>query len=237
MNNIICTVRGNFKIGMLYNTQHMLYDKQHSLLSSVFRMRTFIKIWQYIVASKFNEPFYIRELSKKTDTNPKDVYGWLKEARENDLVLEHSEAGRTRFYRLNLDNIITQKIVELILALGVHKITTKEFFHELVSDLTRGKGIASIILYGSHARRTASERSDVDLLVVVHNDVKPRRIRDLCEVVGDRYARKIEPVIVTERQFSKMLHDEEKFITNVMSDGVPLYGFENYVNYRKESNL
>ena len=215
----------------------MLYHKQQTLLSSVFRMRSFIKIWQYIVASKFNEPFYIRELSKKTGINPKDVYGWLGEARENDLVREHSRAGRTKFYRLNLDNIVTQKIVELILAISVRKITTKEFFHELVSELTRAKGTVSVILYGSHARGTAGERSDVDLLVVVNNDVKPRRIRDLCEVVADRYARKIEPVIVTESQFGKMLHDKEKFITNVMSDGVPLYGFENYLNYRKESNL
>ncbi len=215
----------------------MLYHKQQTLLSSVFRMQSFIKIWQYVVASKFNEPFYIRELSKKTGTNPKDVYCWLEEAKKNELVVEHSKAGRTKFYKLNLDNQITQKIVELILAIAVRRITTKEFFYELVSEVTQARGVVSIILYGSHARGSASERSDVDLLVVINNDMKPRKIRDLCEVVADRYARKIEPVIVTESQFGKMLHDKEKFITNVMSDGVPLYGFENYVNYRKESKL
>lgn len=215
----------------------MLYHRQQSVLSSVFRMRSFIKIWKYIVASKLSEPFYIRELSRKTGTNPKDVYGWLKEAKENGLVREHSKAGKTKYYELNLDNQITQKIVELILAIAVHRITTNKFFYELISELTQAEGVVSIILYGSHARGTASERSDVDLLVVVNNYMKPRRIRDLCDVVADRYARKIEPVIVTERQFGKMLHGKEKFITNVMGDGVPLYGFENYVKYRKESKL
>jgi predicted nucleotidyltransferase len=215
----------------------MLYHKQQALLSTVFRMRSFVKIWQFIVTNKFNEPFYIREIARRTNTNPKDVYSWVGEARENGLIQEHSKAGRTKYYRLNLDNQITQKIVELMLATNASSIVKNEFFYELVSELTKGMGVISIILYGSHARGTASEKSDVDLLVVVNNDVKPRRIRYLCEAVADRYARKVEPVIVTEREFSKMLHEEGKFIKNVMSDGVPLYGFEHYVNCRRESKL
>ena len=132
---------------MLYDNQHMLYHTQHALLSSVFRMRSFIKIWQYIVASKFSEPFYIRELSKRTGTNPKDVYCWLEEAKNNELVVEHSKAGRTKFYRLNLDNQITQKIVELILAIAVRRIITNEFFYELVSELTQARGVVLSLIH------------------------------------------------------------------------------------------
>lgn len=90
--------------------------------------------------------------------------------------------------------------------------------------------MASIILYGSHARGTASERSDVDLLIASDN-VKSRRIRGLCEAVADRYAMKVEPVVVTEKQFGRMLQEREKFIHNVMRDAIPLYGFEFFVNY------
>lgn len=215
----------------------MLYHKQQALLSTIFRMRSFIKIWQFLVVSKFNEPFYIREIARKTSTNPKDVYSWLEEARENGLIQEHSKAGRTKYYKLNLDNQITQKIVELILATNARSIVKNEFFYELVSELTKTRGVISIVLYGSHARGSASEKSDVDLLVAVNNDAKPRRIRDLCEAVADRYSKKVEPVIVTEKEFGKMLREEGKFIKNVMSDGVPLYGFEHYVNYRMESKI
>lgn len=67
----------------------MLYQKQQELLSSIFRMRSFIKIWHFIVTSKLNEPFYIRELAKNTNTNPKDVHTWIEEARRNGFVVEH----------------------------------------------------------------------------------------------------------------------------------------------------
>ncbi len=198
-------------------------------------MRSFIKIWHFVVTNKLNEPFYIRELAKNTNTNPKDVHTWVEEARKNGFIEEYSEAGRTKYYKLNLGNQVTQKIVELLLATNASRVMSKEFFHELVSELAKVEGVANIILYGSHARGTASERSDVDLLIVVRDNVKPRRIRDVCEAVADRYARKVEPVVVTEKQFSKMLQDREKFIHNVMRDAITLYGFEFFINSRKES--
>jgi predicted nucleotidyltransferase len=40
-----------------------------------------------------------------------------------------------------------------------------------------GSGIKAVILYGSYARGTATEDSDVDLLVVVENSLDPWQVR------------------------------------------------------------
>lgn len=62
-----------------------------------------------------------------------------------------------------------------------------------------------------------------------------RKVRELCDMMSDRYSRKIEPVIVAEKQFTKMLKEPEDFIINVMRDGVPLYGLEYYVICRSSA--
>ncbi len=40
-----------------------------------------------------------------------------------------------------------------------------------------GSGIKAVILYGSHTRGTATEDSDVDLLVVVDDALRPDEVR------------------------------------------------------------
>jgi predicted nucleotidyltransferase len=51
---------------------------------------------------------------------------------------------------------------------------TSQFLKEVVERIVETAGPSRVILFGSHARRDASARSDVDLLVVV-KDTKSRR--------------------------------------------------------------
>ncbi len=41
-----------------------------------------------------------------------------------------------------------------------------------------GQKVRGVILYGSHARGTATEDSDIDLLVLVDPDLSPWKVRD-----------------------------------------------------------
>lgn len=54
-------------------------------------------------------------------------------------LLWSTKAGRTKYYKLNLDNQVTQKIIELLRATNASRIMSNEFFHELVSELAKQK--------------------------------------------------------------------------------------------------
>lgn len=226
----------------------MLTAHQHDrdVLADVFRMRSFIDIWGFIVRSRFNKPFYIRELVNEAKVDPRVAHTWMKDNAKSGIIRSDVKAGRTKFYRLNFDNMLTQKIVELVLAAeseGMQK--SDEFFAAVVQEIreksvmaTTGEGkILLAVLYGSHARKTASKGSDVDLFFVIQDEKGEgkRKVRELCDMMSDRYSRRIEPVIVDERQFAKMLKEPEDFIRNVMRDGVPLYGLEYYVICRSSA--
>jgi len=70
-----------------------------------------------------------------------------------------------------------------------------------------GKDLISVVLFGSHARGTATSYSDVDLLVVVENLPKKRieRYKLLTKEIHDiliRYNLKISPIIIEPKELS-----------------------------------
>jgi predicted nucleotidyltransferase len=225
----------------------MAHQHYHDVLAGVFRMRSFVDIWGFIVSSRFNKSFYTRELVNEAKVDPRIAHTWITDNARNGIIRAGVKAGRTKFYQLNLDNMLTQKIVELVLAAeseGMQK--SDEFLAAVVQEIreksvmatTGEERILLVVLYGSHARKTASKGSDVDLFFVIQDENKgegKRKVRELCDMMSDRYSRKVEPVTVAENQFTKMLKEPEDFIINVMRDGVPLYGLEYYVICRSSA--
>lgn len=53
----------------------------------------------------------------------------------------------------------------------------KELLNEIVNRLVHGLQPEKIILFGSHAYGTPTEKSDIDLLIVVPNSEQPRHLR------------------------------------------------------------
>lgn len=226
----------------------MLTAHQHyrDMLADVFRMRSFVDIWGFVVRNRFNKLFYTRELVNEAKVDPRIAHTWITDNARNGVIRGDVKAGRTKFYRLNFDNMLTQKIVELILAAeseGVQKrdeflaAMALEIMEKSVMAVTDTEKILLVVLYGSHARKTASKTSDVDLFFVIQEEKGEgkRKVRELCDMMSDRYSRRVEPVIVAENQFAKMLKEPEDFIRNVMRDGVPLYGLEYYVICRSSA--
>ncbi len=86
-----------------------------------------------------------------------------------------------------------------------------------------GSAIKGVILYGSHARGTATEDSDVDLLVVVENSLDPWQVRrsldallfDILLETGEL----ISVVVVREMYYEKYT---SPFLANVRREGVQI---------------
>jgi len=90
-------------------------------------------------------------------------------------------------------------------------------------EKTYGSGVKSVILYGSQVRGTATEDSDVDLLVVADDSLKPDEVRDgLSDLLLDILLEEGElvSVIVLPESFYKS--HNSPFLLNVREEGVPV---------------
>ena len=86
-----------------------------------------------------------------------------------------------------------------------------------------GSRLKAVILYGSHARGTATKDSDVDLLVVVDNALKPDEVRrSLSDLLLNILLEEGElvSVVVLPESFYKSYNSP--FLLNVRGEGVPV---------------
>ena len=86
-----------------------------------------------------------------------------------------------------------------------------------------GSGIKAVILYGSYARGTATEDSDVDFLVVVDDGLRPDEVRhSLSDLLLDILLEEGElvSVVVIPESFHKSYNSP--FLLNIRQEGVPV---------------
>ena len=86
-----------------------------------------------------------------------------------------------------------------------------------------GKRLKYIILYGSYARGSATEDSDIDLLIVLEGDVKPgEEIDRMIEIITEinlRYNVLISVYPVSEGDYKKV---NSPLLINVRREGIPV---------------
>ncbi len=84
-----------------------------------------------------------------------------------------------------------------------------------------GSGLKAVILYGSYARATAVEESDVDFLVVVDEALSPwevhRSLDDLLFRLLLETGRLVSVIVVPERHYERY---RSPFLANVRREGI-----------------
>ena len=113
--------------------------------------------------SDYLAQFHVREMAKLTKKSHVTLLPHLK-ALEKDKILNHKTIGKNKVYSLNFENIITKNYLTLsetvetttfLEQIFLIKKITKEIFNLSLSG--------TIILFGSYAKKTFKEDSDIDL--------------------------------------------------------------------------
>lgn len=193
------------------------------------------------LCSHIEKRYYTRELAKLASVSPWSVSRQFSKLVGEGMIREIS-VGRERFYSLNLSNTKTRKICEFF------EIEKREDFLKknrkfawVLEDFTRRTydfipEIQSIILFGSAARGQATSRSDVDVLVLIPNYEGEKfkelmgSVDKLANDVGGRHPIRLAPVVMTTRDFEQGLKDRKRFTTDVLNDGLILFGEDRYYN-------
>lgn len=91
-----------------------------------------------------------------------------------------------------------------------------------VAELARLNGAEKAILFGSYARGTATERSDVDLVFIERTELPfLSRLDRYFDPLADRLQAGVETFVYTPEEFESM--SGQGFIGQILREGVVLY--------------
>ena len=80
-----------------------------------------------------------------------------------------------------------------------------------------------VILFGSHARGEVGEHSDVDLLVVLHDDGQSRRGNPIRRAIAEHFVLPVDVIIRSPEVFAVQRDDPYSFIHEMLKEGKVLY--------------
>ena len=86
--------------------------------------------------------------------------------------------------------------------------------------LTRDRRVRSAILYGSCARGTAREDSDIDILILVP-DGPVDRLRDSIHDIESAFDVTVSPIVLRPDEVDRL---DRQFLDSVLREGIPLAG-------------
>lgn len=164
--------------------------------------------------------FSLSDITKITGQSTGAVYPALSGLVEAGLI-KSSKVGKTATYRLNSENPLSRKIMEIFTA---ENETHRKAAAGFVSSVPK-KGVVSVILFGSVARGEPGEKSDIDLLIA-YRGKRPVVEENVNALVG-RYLESdvvVSPVFYSEREIRDMALRYNSFITKIENEGIVLYG-------------
>ena len=183
--------------------------------------------------------YYTRELSRIAKVGRTTISREFTKIAKQGIVLQ-KQGGQEKFYKLNIRNETARKLAEVFESeRREHVYKRNRAVAYALQDLTNAvfesaPQIQSIIMFGSAARGTATERSDIDLLVLVPNQPQDelnkitREVEELVKSVTGRHPVRIAPVVMTLHDFEQGLKDRRRFGTDVLRDGLVIFGVERY---------
>ena len=155
----------------------------------------------------------------------------LKKFKEQDLV-KTEITGDVTTYSLNLNNNLTLSYLNLINDLEIEKRKfPKEILSEIQKRISKQTEFFILIIFGSYAKNKATEKSDLDIAVIVESEQIKKEIFPFLETVKRREIKPIDYHIFTREEFLEMLKaDIENVGKQIYKNSIIYYGFIEYWN-------
>ncbi|MGI0086903.1 MAG: nucleotidyltransferase domain-containing protein [Nitrosotalea sp.] len=174
-----------------------------SSLESLFRSRAQILILKLLFLNSSSE-FHANDIARKTDLAPSTIAKEMPLVQNIGVVLRRTQ-GNLVFYRINNQSVIFNELKRIFLKF--------EMLDEIISrDLPKEK-IKFALIYGSFAKGTESQSSDIDLLVIgdVSDDAVLRSISKTERTLG----REINYILWTEEEFLERVEKKIPLIKEI----------------------
>lgn len=169
----------------------------------------------------------IKEESKQKSNNIVQIA--IKKFKEQGLV-KTKVTGDVTTYSLNLDNNLTLSYLNLINGLEIQKRKfPKEILSEIQKRISKQTNFFISIVFGSYAKNKATEKSDLDIAIIVESNQTKKEIVPFLETIKRREIRPIDYHVFTRSEFLEMLKVEAENVgKQIYKNSFIYYGFIEY---------
>ena len=180
-----------------------------------------------LLAGHAEKKFTINEIAKSLGEHYSLVHRTVNRLAEDNVVVK-TKVGKSHLCMLNLENEKTSVLMEL------NEISKRENFYSekkelklILGDFVKSiesKDIATIVLFGSYAKGTETEGSDIDILLIGRGDAGVDRIT---KEMYAKYGKEISPVVMKWEDFKKQR--DKPVIKELTKNHYVLHGVKNFV--------
>ncbi len=188
------------------------------MIEKIFQGKYSIPILKTVISSP--DGCSITDISKELKISKSVVFKNVNLLKNENILISFTR-GKRKFYRLNEDNYFVKELIKKIFDLEDHAIDEVK---DLILKKFKKLKILSLILYGSFLTPKFDFKSDVDLMVIVENKNKVKEdVENVTNFFMDKDLTLFVDVIEIS-EFKKLHKIKEPLITNIIKNGVVLYG-------------
>lgn len=172
----------------------------------------------------------MKNISKKS-------YNWTFRAVEKLInldLLELEKIGRANILSLNFNNPV---LIAYLSFLEETEAYSKNLPLKNIIEIMNSIPISyfTLLVTGSYAAGKATEKSDLDIVVLVEDNIETKKILAVLKDKGELMVPEVHPYVFTRTEFTKMLlSKEENYAKFIVDKKLIFFGAENYYLILKE---
>ncbi len=177
-----------------------------------------------LMLSNHKKEHNINEISKETGLNYRLTYEEIIKMEQEGLIKTENK-GKSRYSRLDIES--DPQLFAFIESRRAEKVMKKKQFKVIMQELKKLKTkLYVLILFGSHAKRTANRRSDIDLLFVAEDaDNFERDVQRVTKILS--YPLHIN--VIDQDMWNEMVKEKDNVVTETIKNHIVLHGAESYI--------
>ncbi|MBI3190393.1 nucleotidyltransferase domain-containing protein [archaeon] len=178
--------------------------------------------WSFKVLALFalspGSRFRRKEIKEKTKIHNVTLDNTLSRLVSSDVIKK--EKG---FYFVNFENPYTEQIISITsfhykqlknLPLDVYLLLT-----DMIDEMSTAKGI-EVWLFGSYSKMVYSDKSDIDIALLVPQDFNKKHIKKIIENLEKHYGKMIEEHFFDVNSFYK--NKKDPLVKDILKNGIKL---------------
>lgn len=182
-----------------------------------------------LLARDIEKRFTINEIAGALGQHYSFVHRVVNRLSEDGVIIK-TKAGKAYLCSMDIKNEKTRALIQLNEIEKREKADMDKVLKLVLDDFVKSlepvnKNIVSIILFGSYAKGTATEESDIDVLLISKGKLD---IEKITKQIYAKYGKEISPVIMSPGEFKRQKNDV--LIREIVAEHYVLYGIENFVN-------